>query len=123
MLYGVTVRVVTPLTAFEVATTSVEPAAIPAACPFVPAALLMVATPMLDELQVTVPVRSLVLLSLYVPVAVNCWVLPDAIVGVAGVTAIEMSAATPVPLSETLCVPPPSSATDSVAERVPAAAG
>ena len=117
------VNVVTPLTAPRVAMMLVEPAATAWAWPCVPEVLLIVATPIEDELQVTELVRFFVVLSLYVPVAVNCCVLPEAIVGVAGVTVIETSAATPVPLSETLCVPPPSSATDSVAERVPAVAG
>ena len=50
---------------------------------------VMVATLVVSELQVTEPVRFWVLLSVKVPVAVNCCVSPLAIVGFAGVTAIE----------------------------------
>src|SRR6266851_8681541 len=57
-------------------------------------AVLMVATPAAaDELHVAVLVRFWVLPSLYVPVAVNCCVLPLAIDGFAGVTAMETSVA------------------------------
>jgi hypothetical protein len=52
-------------------------------------AVLMVATPAADELHVAVLVRFWVLPSLYVPVAVNCCVLPLVIDGFAGVTAME----------------------------------
>src|SRR5207247_9047036 len=54
-----------------------------------PPALLIVATAVLDELQVTWVVRSCVVLSLKVPVAVNCRVVPFAMLGFVGVTAIE----------------------------------
>ena len=50
---------------------------------------LTVATLVLEELQVTVLVRSNVLPSVYVPVAVNCCVLPAPKEAFAGVTAIE----------------------------------
>jgi len=68
----------------------VVPAATEVASPFEPAALLIVATPVLDELQVTDLVRFWLVLSEYVPVAVNCWLAPLAIFGFAGVTEIEM---------------------------------
>jgi hypothetical protein len=44
-----------------------------------------------DEVQIAVAVKSCVLLSLYVPVAVNCCVLPAATDAFAGLTAIEIS--------------------------------
>src|SRR5256712_13611321 len=66
----------------------VVPSATDVARPFDPLALLIVATPGLDELQVTWVVRSCVVLSLKVPVAVNCWFVPCAMLGSAGVTAI-----------------------------------
>ena len=47
---------------------------------------LSLATLLSDELQTAVPVRSTVLLSLYVPVAVNCWVLPTNKDGLTGLT-------------------------------------
>ncbi len=53
---------------------------------------MIVATPVLEEFHVTVLVRFCVLLSVYVPVAVNCWVLPLGTDGLAGVTAIETNA-------------------------------
>ena len=45
------------------------------------------------DAHVTVAVRFCVVPSLYVPVATNCWVVPFAIDGVAGVTAIDTSVA------------------------------
>jgi hypothetical protein len=53
----------------------------------------MVAAAEFDELQVTVLVRFWVLLSLYVPVAVNCCVFPNGTEAFAGVTAIETNVA------------------------------
>ena len=51
--------------------------------------LLMVATEVFEELQVAVLVRFCVLPSLYVPMAVNCCIVPLGIEVLAGVTAIE----------------------------------
>jgi hypothetical protein len=56
-------------------------------------AVLIVATAAAEELHVAVLVRFCVLASVYVPVAVNCWVLPLAIDPFAGVTAIDTSVA------------------------------
>jgi hypothetical protein len=50
---------------------------------------VIVAIPVVCELQVTVLVKFCVELSEKVPVAVNCWVVPFAIEGFAGVTAID----------------------------------
>jgi hypothetical protein len=55
--------------------------------------LLIVAVPVTDEFHVAVPVRSAVVESVYVPVAVNCCVRPFAIIVLAGVTAIDTSVA------------------------------
>src|SRR5258708_5214645 len=52
----------------------------------------MVATPTLEELQVT-DWRTCVLLSLKVPVAMNCCVVPGDSVGLGGVTAIDTNPA------------------------------
>jgi hypothetical protein len=52
----------------------------------------MIATVGVAEFHVTEVVRFCVLLSVYVPVAVNCCVRPLAIEGLAGVTAIDTSA-------------------------------
>src|SRR5256712_2850239 len=86
---AVTVSVVLPETPPKVAVIVVVPAATDVARPCDPPALLIVATAVLDELQVTWVVRSCVVLSLKVPVAVNCWVNPSARPGLVGVTAIE----------------------------------
>src|ERR1700730_3634515 len=56
-------------------------------------AVLIVATPAAEELHVEVLPRFCVLPSVNVPVAVNCWVLPLAIDGFTGVTAIDTSVA------------------------------
>ena len=65
------------------------PGAKPVANPPAP----IVATPLFDELHVTVPVKFCVLLSVYVPVAVNCCVFPAGMEAFAGVMAIETNAA------------------------------
>lgn len=68
--------------------------------------MLIVATPVLLELQVTVVVRFCVLLSEKVPVAVNCSVPVVPMVGFAGVTAIDTSvAAVTVSVADPLMVP------------------
>jgi hypothetical protein len=77
------------MTPLEEAWTVVCPGATPVARP----ELLMVATVVFDELHVAVVVRFCVVPSLYVPVAVNGSSTPTAIVGLAGATAIETSAA------------------------------
>jgi hypothetical protein len=59
---GVTVNVVDPDTLPDVAVIVAEPAATEAANPLEPAALLIVAAPVLDELQVAVAVRFCVVL-------------------------------------------------------------
>ena len=51
--------------------------------------LLIVATPVLDELQVTCVVISRLVPSEYVQVAVSCWVFPTTLLAVAGVTDTE----------------------------------
>jgi hypothetical protein len=83
----VTVKVVEPLIAPEVAWIVVVPCATLVAKP----AALIVAIFVADELHVAIAVRFCVLLSLYLPVAVNCCVLPIGIERLAGVTAIETS--------------------------------
>src|SRR5262249_61788778 len=54
---------------------------------------LMVATPVMEEAQVTWVVRSWVEVSEKVPVAVSCWVVPLAMEGLVGVTAMDCSVA------------------------------
>lgn len=53
----------------------------------------IVATVVVDEVQVTELVRFCALASEYVPVAVNCCVAPWTIAGLEGVTAIDASVA------------------------------
>src|ERR1700682_3387510 len=68
----VIVRGVEPLTEETVALIVVVPTAKLEASPVES----RLATLVLDEFQVAAPVRSCVVLSLYVPVAMNCWALP-----------------------------------------------
>jgi hypothetical protein len=63
--------------------------AVPAALAVARPLLLTVAVDVLDEVQVTCVVIFWVVESEYVPVAVNCWVVPAALLAVAGVTAME----------------------------------
>jgi hypothetical protein len=66
---------------------------VPTPAPVAKPALVMVAVAVVPDDQVTDVVRFCVLLSLNVPVAVNCCVAPFAIDGFAGVTAIDCSVA------------------------------
>jgi hypothetical protein len=81
----VTIRDVEPLTAPDAAWMVVVP---PAKAVANPDPSIMAAAE-LDELQVAVLVRFCVLLSLKVPVALNCCVPPTETDGYPGVTAIE----------------------------------
>jgi hypothetical protein len=78
----------------ELALIVVAPTETPLAKPCVPALLLMVANAELDDLHTTLAVMSCVVLLLYVPVAVNCWLNPAATAAFAGVTAIEVNPTT-----------------------------
>jgi hypothetical protein len=66
----------------------------------------MVAAAALNDVQVTVVVMSWVLLSLKVPVAVNCLVVPTAMLEFAGVTAMETRVAA-VTVSDAVPLTPP----------------
>jgi hypothetical protein len=85
----VTVNVVAPETLPDVAVIVLLPAETEVADPSEFAALLIVATPEFEELQVTAVVRSCVVLSEYIPVAENCCDVPRAILELAGVTEME----------------------------------
>src|ERR1700722_16780689 len=98
----VTVSTVEPLTVPRVALIELVPTPAPVAKP--PA--VIVATEGVADAHVTEPVKFCVVLSLYVPVAVNCCVVPLEIVGFAGVTAMDCSvAAVTVSTVEPLTVP------------------
>ncbi len=86
---GVTVSVVEPDMLPDDALIVVVPAATVAAKP----ELFIVAMPVFDELQVTAVVRFCVVLSENVPVAANCLVVPLAMLGLDGVTAMDTSVA------------------------------
>ena len=88
-----TVRVVAEMTPPNVAVMVLVPAAAEVARPLEPTALLTVATEVVADAQVTEVVTSWVELSAYVPVAVNCCVVPSAISGFVGVTVVEINAA------------------------------
>ena len=87
---GVTESVVDPTMLPDAAVIVVNPEAIAVANPLL---ILMVATPVLDELQITDAARSCVVLSVKVPVAVNCLVVPLAMLGLTGETAMDTSVA------------------------------
>ena len=80
-----TVSTVEPVTRSAMAVIVDVPVATPVARP----AAVIVATEVVAEAQVTWLVRFCVELSEKVPVAVNCWVAPLAMLGLAGVTAID----------------------------------
>ena len=69
------------------------PSALDVANPLEPDVLLIVATPTAEEFQVTSDVRSCVVLSVNVPVAMNCTVFPTGTVVLVGVVAIDTSTA------------------------------
>src|SRR6202044_2754586 len=99
---AVTVRVVEPLIAPDVALIVEVPTPAPLASP----EALIVAVVVVLEDQVTLDVRFCVEPSLNVPVAVNCCVAPLAIDGFGGVTAIDCSvAAVTVRVVEPLIAP------------------
>ena len=99
---AVTVSAVEPLIDDDVAVIVDVPTPAPVARP----AAVIVATDVVPELHVTVPVRFCVVPSLNVPVAVNCCVAPLVIDGFAGVTAIDCNvAAVTVNTVEPLIVP------------------
>ena len=81
----VTVRAALPETIPEVAVMIVAPAATAVARPL----LLTVTTKIFDELQVICVVILKLVPSEYAPVAVNCWVTPAGMLGLAGVTDME----------------------------------
>jgi hypothetical protein len=72
---------------------SVMPTADEAANPFETATLPMVATISSEDFHVTDDVRSCVVRSEYVPVALNCWSVPRAILRCTGVTAMDTNVA------------------------------
>lgn len=89
-LAGVTASVATlEIIPEKSAVTVVVPTATAVASPFVPDVLLIVAIPVSEEFQVTDVVISRLLLSEKVPMAVNSWVCPRAMLWFAGVTAID----------------------------------
>jgi hypothetical protein len=89
----VTVRVVLLETAPEVAVMVVVPAVKAVARP----SLLTTATEVSDELQVTNLVISPPGATGNVPVAVNCWVDPTGMIGLSGVTVMEVGCSIPPP--------------------------
>jgi hypothetical protein len=76
-----------------VAWTVVVPTATLVATPWLPAALDTVAAEEFDELHVIESVRSCVVWSLKVPIAVNCCAVPSGIEEFVGVTASEVRTA------------------------------
>ena len=108
---AVTVSTVEPVTPPELALIVLVPTPAPVANP--PAT--MVATELGDDVHVTEPVRFCVLLSLKVPVAVNCCVRPFVTDGFAGVTEIERNVAAWVTTGAGIAIPP---LTEALPEKV-----
>jgi hypothetical protein len=100
---GVTVRVVFPEILHKVAVMVAVPDATAVARPL----LFTVATDVLDDLQVTCVVISWLVPSEYIPEATNCFVTPAGMLGLAGVTDMEVSVAVDPP---ELVLDPPESA-------------
>lgn len=86
---GVTLSGAEPETLPRVALTVVEPCDAEVARPLEPETLLMLATAVEDDVQVTCELRFWVDPSVYVPVAVNCCWVPSAMLPLGGVTAID----------------------------------
>jgi hypothetical protein len=74
--------------------------------PLEPAVLLIVATPVSEELHVTEVVKSCVVPFEYVPVAMSCLVVPGSMPGFAGAIVIEESVTGEVPDPPPLEPPP-----------------
>ena len=89
---AVTLMVVLPLTDPELAVICADPVPNVEASPLVFVVLLIVAMAGALELHCTVLVKSCVLPSVKVPVALNCCVMPKATPGIAGVIAKETKA-------------------------------
>src|SRR5258706_322653 len=104
-----------PTTVPLVAEITVMPALAAVARPAEPVAFEIVAVARVEDAQVTIDVRFCVVVSLYVPVAVNCCVRPLATDGAAGVMARLVSVAavtasvavpvTPLLVAEIVVVP------------------
>jgi hypothetical protein len=108
-----TVRIAVPDFPLKAAVMVEEPAATPVARPL----LLIVAADVGSEVQVTCVVIFCVVPSEYVPVAVNGWVPPTAMLAVVGVTAMEDRVAV-VPLLPVSPPPPaPQAESKATAER------
>jgi hypothetical protein len=89
----VTVSVVLPEIVPDIALMTVEPVATAVASPLEPLVLLTVATGIDEELQVTIAVMSWIVLSEKIPVAVNCLLVPSAMLGFVGSTSTDTSVA------------------------------
>ena len=87
----VTVRVALPDTAPTAAEMAVCPGSTEVASP-VPSTVAVAGVP---DIQLAVAVTSRMLASLKVAIAVNCWVVPSAMAGVPGVTAMDTIVAAP----------------------------
>jgi hypothetical protein len=113
---------VLPVIPLKVAEIVLVPTATPVARP----AVVMVATPVFEEVHVTWPVRFCVVLSLYVPVAVNCCVIPAGIAGLAGVTVMDVRVAAATVMLKAfvaVCWEPEESVTCKVKSETPIAVG
>jgi hypothetical protein len=95
-----------------------EMVAVPVATAVARPLLLIVAADVGNEVQMTCVVISWLVPSEYVPVAVNCLVTPTGMLGLAGVTAIETSAAVGAPPPPLLPPHPVNSAKVKIIKRI-----
>jgi hypothetical protein len=115
----ITVTLVEPQMEPTHATAVTEPTATPVPLPRVLESLETVAMASLEELQAELPVRSCVLPSANVPVAVNCWVPPTVSVGLEGERAIETSDGPVVSVNDTPLLASPYAVTTTLPVVVP----
>ena len=92
-------RVVVPVTVPELVVEAADMVLVPPVMPVASPEALTVATPVFEDSQLAVAVRSFVVPSLKLPVALNCCVWPGEMDDVAGVTEIDTN--------DTVLPPPP----------------
>jgi hypothetical protein len=102
---AVAVAATVSVTLLEADPRDAEIMAFPLAIPVAKPLALIVATPELLEVQFTSVVIFWVLPSVYVPVAVNCWVPPTSMPGIEGCTAMDARLGSSVKLRPLLATP------------------
>lgn len=99
---AVTLRVLVALVPPILAVTLTE---LPTATAFTSPLLFTAASVEFDDTHVTLDVKSAVVLSVYFPVAVNCWVVPVLMLAAAGVTLMEANCLVAVAVTVSAALP------------------